>query len=41
MNIQDLINDTATTIVDVFPDYPSGTNDFSVFDCKDKKQLVS
>ena len=23
--------------VDIFPDHPSGTNDFSVFDYKDKK----
>ena len=28
---------TKTWDVDVFPDYPSGTNDFSVFDYKDKK----
>ena len=28
---------TKTWNVDVFPDYPSGTNDFSVFDYKDKK----
>ena len=27
---------TKTWDVDVFPDYPSGTNDFSVFDYKDK-----
>ena len=27
---------TKTWNVDVFPDYPSGTNDFSVFDYKDK-----
>ena len=28
---------TKTWDVDIFPDYPSGTNDFSVFDYKDKK----
>ena len=28
---------TKTWNVDVFPDYPSGTNDFSVFDYKEKK----
>ncbi len=28
---------TKTWDVDVFPDYPSGTNDFSVFDYKKKK----
>jgi hypothetical protein len=28
---------TKTWDVDVFPDYPSGTNVFSVFDYKDKK----
>jgi len=28
---------TKTWDVDVFPDYPSGTNDFSVFYYKDKK----
>jgi len=28
---------TKTWDIDVFPDYPSGTNDFSVFDYKDKK----
>ena len=28
---------TKTWNVDIFPDYPSGTNDFSVFDYKDKK----
>ena len=28
---------TKTCNVDVFPDYPSGTNDFSVFDYKEKK----
>ena len=28
---------TKTWDVDVFPDYPSGTNDFSVFDYKEKK----
>ena len=28
---------TKTWDVDVFPDYPSGTHDFSVFDYKDKK----
>ena len=28
---------TKTWNVDVFPDYPSGTNVFSVFDYKDKK----
>ena len=28
---------TKTWDVDVFPDYPSGANDFSVFDYKDKK----
>ena len=27
---------TKTWNVDVFPDYPSGTNDFSVFDYKNK-----
>ena len=27
---------TKTWDVDIFPDYPSGTNDFSVFDYKDK-----
>ena len=27
---------TKTWNVDVFPDYPSGTNDFSVFDYKEK-----
>ena len=27
---------TKTWDVDVFPDYPSGTNDFSVFDYKEK-----
>tara|TARA_B000000475_G_scaffold206267_1_gene168378 strand:+ start:344 stop:739 length:396 start_codon:yes stop_codon:yes gene_type:complete len=28
---------TKTWDVDVFPEYPNGTNDFSVFDYKDKK----
>jgi hypothetical protein len=28
---------TKTWDVDVFPDYPSGTSDFSVFDYKEKK----
>ena len=28
---------TKTWDVDIFPDYPSGTNSFSVFDYKDKK----
>ena len=28
---------TKTWDVDIFPDYPSGTNDFSVFDYKEKK----
>ena len=28
---------TKTWNVDIFPDYPSGTNDFSVFDYKEKK----
>ena len=28
---------TKTWDVDIFPDYPSGTNDFSVFDYKDNK----
>ena len=28
---------TKTWDIDVFTDYPSGTNDFSVFDYKDKK----
>tara|TARA_B110000196_G_C20857509_1_gene525784 strand:+ start:345 stop:737 length:393 start_codon:yes stop_codon:yes gene_type:complete len=28
---------TKTWNVDVFPDYPSGANDFSVFDYKEKK----
>lgn len=28
---------TKTWDVEVFPDYPSGTNDFSVFNYKDKK----
>ena len=27
---------TKTWDIDIFPDYPSGTNDFSVFDYKDK-----